>query len=76
MKIILAALTFFFSAKMKVTKKKLSAAFLTGQPPAAFPVRNARRKSFLNNRSFQLPPNRCARCYATSYLSQLYTIAA
>jgi len=48
--------TFFFSAKKKVAKKKLSAAFLTGQPLAAFPVRNARRKSFLENRSFQLPP--------------------
>jgi len=55
--------TFFFYAKKKVAKKKLSAAFLTGQPLAAFPVRNARRKSFLKlsllrNLQFQLPPLR------------------
>jgi len=36
----------FFPQKRKFAKKKLSAAFLTGQPLAAFPVRNARRKSF------------------------------
>ena len=58
--------TFFFSAKKKVAKKKLSAAFLTGQPSAAFPVRNARRKSFLENRSVAASIYRCARCCATS----------